>query len=193
MPFILLVSNLGLTQTTSYPKAKVSFEDFKGIVAEVEANRASRLIDLNTFNQMSKEADVIILDSRSAFRFDRIHVKGAKHLAFTDFTQESLAKVIPSFETTVLIYCNNNFEGNQVDFASKVAVPRPKSNKTVAAQFASQAKPTMMALNIPTYINLYGYGYRNVYELNELVKVTDPRIEFEGSTVDNKTRPPVAK
>lgn len=193
LPFLVLVSNLGFTQTTSYPKAKVSFEDFKGIVAEVEAHRANQLIDLNRFNQMSKQADVIILDSRSAFRFDRIHVKGAKHLAFTDFTQESLAKVIPSFETTVLIYCNNNFEGNQVDFASKVAVPRPKANRTVAAQFASQAKPTMMALNIPTYINLYGYGYRNVYELNELVKVTDPRIEFEGSIVGNKTPSPARR
>ena len=41
----------------------------------------------------------------------------------------------------------------------------------------------MMALNIPTYVNLYGYGYQNVYELDELVKVTDPRIKFEGSVV----------
>ena len=39
----------------------------------------------------------------------------------------------------------------------------------------------MMALNIPTYVNLYGYGYKNVYELNELVNVKDSRIEFEGS------------
>ena len=41
----------------------------------------------------------------------------------------------------------------------------------------------MMALNVPTYINLYGYGYRNVYELDELVDVNDPRVEFEGSVV----------
>ena len=46
----------------------------------------------------------------------------------------------------------------------------------------------MMALNIPTYVNLYGYGYRNVYELHELVNVTDPRIEFEGSIVAGKTK-----
>jgi hypothetical protein len=41
----------------------------------------------------------------------------------------------------------------------------------------------MLALNIPTYVNLYGYGYRNVYELDELVKVDDPRVTFEGSIV----------
>ena len=188
---ILLVTSVGLAQDTKYPKAKVSFDDFKGLVAEVEAHRADRLIDLNTFLKMSKEPGVIILDSRSAFRFDRIHVKGAKHLAFTDFTQDNLKNVIPTFETTILIYCNNNFEGNQTDFASKVASPRPRPANAVANQFTTQQKPLMMALNIPTYINLYGYGYRNVYELHELVKVNDSRIEFEGSIVEQKPAPAV--
>lgn len=170
-------------------KAKVSFDDFKGLVAQVEEHRARRLVDLDTFLKMSKEEGVIILDSRSAFRFDRIHVKGAKHLAFTDFTQDNLSKVIPNFETKILIYCNNNFDGNQVDFASKIARPRPKGAKTPASQFADQTKPIMLALNIPTYINLYGYGYHNVYELNELVKVTDRRIAFEGTIVEEKPQP----
>jgi rhodanese-related sulfurtransferase len=187
---LMLIANAGLAQNTNYPKAKVSFDDFKGIVAEVETHRAARLIDLNTFLKMSKEEGVIILDSRSDFRFDRIHLKGAKHLAFTDYTQDNLKKLIPDPETKILIYCNNNFDGNQTDFASKVAVPRPKSDKAAAAQFAAQAKPLMMALNIPTYINLYGYGYRNVYELHELVKVNDPRITFEGTIVEEKPAPP---
>ncbi|MEI6149965.1 MAG: rhodanese-like domain-containing protein [bacterium] len=186
---MMVAAHAGFAQGTNYPKAKVSFDDFKGLVAEVETHRASRLVDLNTFIKMSKEPGVIILDSRSAFRFDRIHVKGASHLAFTDFTQDNLRKVIPSFETTILIYCNNNFDGNQTDFASKVAMPRPKSGNAVATQFAAQAKPIMMALNIPTYINLYGYGYRNVYELHELVNVNDPRIAFEGSLMEQKPTP----
>jgi rhodanese-related sulfurtransferase len=183
---ILLATNVGLAQDTKYPKAKVSFDDFKGLVAEVETHRASRLIDLNTFLKMSKEEGVIIFDSRSDFRFDRIHIKGAKHLAFTDFTQDNLARVIPNPDTKILIYCNNNFDGNQTDFATKAFVPRPMPDKAVATQIAVQEKPRMMALNIPTYINLYGYGYRNVYELHELVRVTDPRIEFEGSIVEQK-------
>lgn len=193
---LLLAVHAGLAQGTNYPRAKVSFEDFKGLVAEVETHRASRLIDLNTFLKMSREPGTIILDSRSTFRFDRVHVKGAKHLAFTDFTQDNLARVIPAFDTRILIYCNNNFDGNQTDFASKVALPRPRPADAVATQMAVQAKPLMMALNIPTYINLYGYGYRNVYELHELVKVTDPRIEFEGTIVGQKdppASPPVAK
>ena len=186
---IFLAANVRWAQGTDYPKAKVSFEDFKGLVAEVETQRASRLIDLNTFLKMSQEPGVIILDSRSDFRFNRIHVKGAKHLAFTDYTQDNLKKVIPTFETKILIYCNNNFDGNQTDFASKVAVPPARPADAVATQFAVQAKPLMMALNIPTYVNLYGYGYRNVYELHELVNVNDPRMSFEGSIVEQKSSP----
>lgn len=193
---MLLTANTGLAQGKNYPQAKVSFDDFKGLVAEVETHRASRLVDLNTFMKISKEQGVIILDTRSTFRFNRLHVKGARHLSFTDFTQGNLQKVIPSFETKILIYCNNNFDGNQTDFASKVALPRAKPGSAAATQFAAQAKPIMMALNIPTYINLYGYGYRNVYELHELVNVNDPRIAFEGSIVEQKPptlAPPIEK
>jgi rhodanese-related sulfurtransferase len=181
MPILLLTSAISVSQARDYPAARVSYDDFKGLVADVETHRASRLVDLNTFLEMSRKPGVVVLDTRSAFRFDRIHLKGAKHLSFTDFTQANLAKVIPSFDTTILIYCNNNFDGNQVDFASKMAVPRARPRNPVANQIADQGKPIMMALNIPTYINLYGYGYRNVYELDELVRVSDPRVSFEGS------------
>ena len=183
---MLLMASAVLAQDKQYPKAKVSFDDFKGLVADVEQHRAKRLVDLDTFLRMSKDPGVVILDTRSTFRFKRIHLKGAKHLNFSDFTQANLRRLIPSFETTVLIYCNNNFEGNQADFASKVSIPAASPRVTPATQFAAQAKPLMMALNIPTYVNLYGYGYRNVHELNELVDVKDPRIAFEGSIVGQR-------
>jgi rhodanese-related sulfurtransferase len=202
---LLVMAGSVYAQTGSYPKAKVSFDDFKSLVAEAEAHRAMRLVDLDTFLKMSKEQGTIILDSRSDFRFERLHLRGAKHLSFTDFTQANLASVIPGFQTRVLIYCNNNFEGNQTDFASKIAVPASNnlldsqiastgllrsfsstatgSDNSMGSQMASQAKPIMMALNIPTYINLYGYGYHEVYELDELVNVHDSRIRLEGTTV----------
>lgn len=176
-----------------YPPAKVSYDDFKALVAEVEPQRRKRLVDLDTFLKMSQEPGVVVLDTRSAFRFERIHLKGAKHLSFPDFTQDNLRKVIPSEETVVLIYCNNNFDGDEVDFASKVAlptVPLPRDGQEAPvspkAQLKVQEKPVMLALNVPTYITLYGYGYRNVYELGELVKVSDPRVSFEGTVVEKK-------
>ena len=192
---ILLAAQAVAAEPKRHPPAKVSFEDFRSLVAEVEPHRRERLVDLDTFLAMSRRPDVVILDTRSAQRYDRIHLRGAKHLSFPDFTQENLRTVIPSEDTTVLIYCNNNFDGNEVDFASKVFLPRKEASVTGAvrktanspkSQFASQEKPLMLALNIPTYVTLYGYGYRNVYELDELVTVTDPRIAFEGSVVGTK-------
>ena len=179
---LLVGCHIALGKNATYPTAKVSFSDFKNLVVSVEKVRAKRVVSLDRFLELSKQSGTIILDSRSDFRFDRVHLKGAKHLAFTDFTQDNLQKVIPSFDTTVLIYCNNNFKGDEVDFASKIG--RTKPSGVVGSQIEEQGKPIMLALNIPTFINLYGYGYRDVYELGELVDVKDPRIQFEGSIVN---------
>lgn len=71
---------------------------------------------------------------------------------------------------------------------SKMSHPRLLNDsllkpKEIETQILSNQKPIMLALNIPTYINLYGYGYRNIYELDELVNVNDSRISFEGTEV----------
>lgn len=158
--------------------AKVDFDAYENLVKEVKEHRKSHLVNFNTFQQMSKQEKVIILDARSAEMFARKHVKGAINLNFSDFTQGNLARVIPSSDYKILIYCNNNFDNDQINFASKLYIPPVKTsmNKT----------PLTLALNIPTYINLYGYGYKNVYELSELLDVDDPRVEFEGTDVKKK-------
>lgn len=168
-----------IRQEGSYPKALVNYDDFKNLVTEVENHRAERLVNLDEFLGMSKEDGVIILDSRSDSRYERKHVKGAIHLDFTDFTQENLLSLIPDVNTKILIYCNNNFKEDQVDFPSKIS----GSGSSKKSMNNPELKPIMLALNIPTYLNLYGYGYRNVYELDELVNVNDKRIEFEGTAV----------
>ena len=55
--------------------------------------------------------------------------------------------------------------------------------KKIETQILSNRKPIMLALNIPTHINLYSYGYKNIYELDELVNVNDSRITIEGTEV----------
>lgn len=168
-----------MTQQQHYPKALVDYDDFKSLVLAVEKERTNRLVSLDDFLKMSHEANTIILDTRSDFRYDRKHLKGAIHLDFTDFTQENLSKLIPDPNTKILIYCNNNFSGDQINFASKMSFPR----NIPETQILSNRKPIMLALNIPTYINLYGYGFKNIYELDELVDVNDPRVKFEGTEV----------
>ena len=152
----------------------VDFEAYVKLVNEVEPHRKERLINIDEFNELSVQDNVIILDTRSKEMYDAKHVKGAIHLNFSDFTQETLERLIPSNKTTILIYCNNNFEDDQKYFATKAYVPPTPEKNNLGIT---------MALNIPTYINLYGYGYKNVYELSELISVFDSRIEFEGTSV----------
>jgi predicted sulfurtransferase len=73
----------------------VSFEGFKALVAEVEPHRNIRMVNLEAFLAKSKEPNVVTLDTRSGFRYSRKHLKGAIHLAFTDFTEANLLKGTP--------------------------------------------------------------------------------------------------
>lgn len=176
--------DIEISPQKEYPKSLADYNDFKNLVLEIEPFRAERLINLDTFLEMSQKENTVILDTRSTFRYNRKHIKGSIHLSFTDFTQQALWDLIPDPNTQILIYCNNNFDGDQIDFASKISIP--KDNSDIETQILSNRKSTMLALNIPTFINLYGYGYKNIYELDELVNINDPRITFEGTEVKNK-------
>jgi len=164
--------------------SKVDFAGYIKLAKQVEAYRANRLISLDEFLAKAKEPNTVILDSRSQVMYDRKHIKGAIHLNFADYNQISLYQLIPDKNTTILIYCNNNFIDDQQNFASKMAV----ISKDLEGK-PSYVNQISLALNIPTFINLYGYGYRNVYELAELVSVKDPRLVFDGSTVEDITHP----
>ncbi|MBK9284080.1 MAG: rhodanese-like domain-containing protein [Sphingobacteriaceae bacterium] len=176
MKKILAILTLCFFQTKHYAQSpsKVDYDAYEKLVAEVKSHRAKRLVNLVEFNKLSKEKNTIILDTRSDAMYKSKHIKGAIHLNFSDFTQENLSLLIPDNQTRILIYCNNNFDKDDKYFATKAYVPPVKS---------SESKAITMALNIPTFINLYGYGYKNVYELSELIDVFDARVEFEGTAV----------
>ncbi len=174
---LLLLSLFSIAACSQERSPFVSFDDYDKLMDEVKEHRKTRLVELPVFNEMSKENGVIILDARSDSMFASKHIKGAVHLNFADFTQESLAEVIPSADTKILIYCNNNFIDDQKNFPTKMVVPQS------IKKGGGGDKGLTLALNIPTYINLYGYGYKNVYELSELISVNDSRIEFEGTSI----------
>lgn len=73
--------------TTTYPKAKVTYDDFKELVLEVESIRAERLISLDQFLELQQDTNTIVLDTRSSEKYQRKHLKGAINLPFTEFTQ----------------------------------------------------------------------------------------------------------
>jgi hypothetical protein len=104
---------------------------------------------------MSREPGTIVLDARSREKYDLLHISGAINLNFADVTVASLAQVLPDKKTRVLIYCNNNFINNE-------------------AAFPAKAMPA--SLNVPTFIMLYTYGYKNVYELAPLLDAKNTKL-----------------
>ncbi len=144
------------------PNPAIDYAGFARLTIELQPVREKNRITEDQFIQMSAEPKTVILDARSKDRYDRIHVKGAVHLAFTDFTEEALRKLIPDKSTRILIYCNNNFDNEPVNLARKCAA---------------------VALNVQTFVNLHAYGYTNVRELGPLLDVKTTRIPFVRSDV----------
>ncbi len=136
---------------------QIDYTGFRGLTAEVESYREGRLVSLADFQRMAREPGTIIFDARSADAYREGHIAGAINLPFTDFTDASLRAALADPNARILIYCNNNFSNN----AQPVMLKRVE-----------------LALNIQTFINLYGYGYRNVYELADIVDFNDPAVRW---------------
>jgi hypothetical protein len=144
------------------PNALIDYDEFARHVAEVRPMREARRVSEDEFIRMAREPGTVVLDARSERLYRLRHIAGARNLAFPEFTRETLAGVIPSRETRVLIYCNNNFVG----------APESMPVKAIAS-----------ALNLSTFVSLHAYGYRNVYELGPAVDVARSRLAFAGSEV----------
>ena len=136
----------------------IDMDAYIRVAHEAAIHRQSHRVSEEDFIRMSREPGTIILDARSAAKYEELHVKGAINLPFPDIAVQSLRDTIPDQSTRILIYCNNNFEHAEGPFPLK----------------ASRA-----ALNLSTFIALYGYGYRNVYELAPLVDIKESKLEFE--------------
>ena len=126
---------------------------------EAARQRRTRRVSEAEFIRMSRQPGTVILDARSREKYDELHVKGAINLSFPDISFESLGRVLPDKKTRILIYCNNNF---------REGVP------------AFPVKAVTAALNLSTFITLYDYGYREVYELAPLLDVETSKLPFEG-------------
>jgi len=149
------------------PNPNIDYSGFVTEAARLEPLREQNRLSEAEFIHIAATPRTIILDARSADRFNQLHIKGAVHLALTDFTADALAKLIPDKSTRILIYCNNNFAGEPVNFAAKMAP---------------------VALNIQTFINLHAYGYDNVMELGPVLDVNTTKIPFAGESVTTNPR-----
>ena len=136
----------------------IDMDGYLRVSREAAKHRETRLVTEEEFIRMSREPGTVVLDARSRQKFEELHVKGAINLSFPDIAVESLARALPDRETRILVYCNNNFENAPGPFPVKIA---------------------RASLNLSTYISLYSYGYRNIYELEPLLDIRSSKIEFE--------------
>ncbi len=136
----------------------IDMEGYLKVAREAARYRETRRLTEEDFLRASREPGTVVLDARSREKYDQLHVKGAVNLSFPDIAVESLKKALPDRATRILIYCNNNFRGAEGPFPSKL--------------------PTA-SLNLSTFIALYNYGYRNVWELGPLVDVEKTRLPLE--------------
>jgi hypothetical protein len=162
---LVLAVGLPAVPTAADPKPAIKNEniDMEGylrVSLEAAKHRQSRRLTETEFLRMSQEAGTIVLDARSKEKFDELHIAGAINLSFPDIAVESLKRVLPDKEARILIYCNNNFRDAEGPFPSKL--------------------PTA-SLNLSTYIALYNYGYRNIYELGPRLDPKSSKLPFEGT------------
>jgi hypothetical protein len=155
---LLLMCCLGASTAQAQDKPAIDRPGYLRSAGEAAAHRATRRVSQAEFLRMSREPGTVILDARSKEKYDELHLKGALNLSFSDIAVQTLNRVLPDKSARVLIYCNNNFANAEGPFPAKLA---------------------SASLNLSTYIALYNYGYRNVYELAPLIDVRTSQLEFE--------------
>ncbi len=157
---VLIVSSAFLVaaqKAVEIPNPSIGMKAFLEVADKAAQHREVRRLTEDDFIRMSKEPGVVILDARSAKKYDELHIRGAVNLSFPDITVDSLATMFPDKNARILIYCNNNFVNAEDAFPRKIA---------------------SASLNLSTYVSLYTYGYRNVYELGPLLDVKTTKLDL---------------
>jgi phage shock protein E len=141
----------------------IDYPGFVELAARVESYREQRRLGWSEFAERARTHGAILLDARSESAFAQGHIAGAINLPLPDFTAERLAEVLgPDTGRPVYIYCNNNFADNRAPVVTK---------------------KVELALNIPTFINLVGYGYGNVWELADVIRTDGPGVDWVAGEV----------
>lgn len=117
-------------------KEPMSFDEYKSTVSSVKIK--DHEISLAELQKIIDKPDVVVLDLRSEHEYQEGHLKRAVCFG-CDMSEDKLAKVVPSKDATVVVYCTNNF------FPSR-----------------------RISLNNASLPQLVGLGYKNARVLEEL-------------------------
>ena len=148
-------------QQAEPPNPAIDAAAYLRVATEAMQYRASHRLSEDEFIRYAGEPGTIVLDARSREKYSLLHVRGALNLSFPDIAVSTLAQSLPDKNARILIYCNNNFSNADEAFPSKL----PSAS-----------------LNLSTWVALYDYGYRNVYELGPLIDARATRVPLDAAT-----------
>jgi phage shock protein E len=136
----------------------IDYPGFVELAGKVGEYRETRRLPWEQFAARAFADGAVLLDARSETAFAQGHIEGAINLPLPDFTADRLAEVLgEDKDRPVYIYCNNNFADDRPPVVTK---------------------KLELALNIPTFINLVGYGYENVWELGEVIRMDGSDVNW---------------
>jgi hypothetical protein len=157
---LVLASDGDAEETSAIANPAIDMQGYLRVSSAAAAHRDARRLTEAEFLRMSREPGTVVLDARSREKYDGLHITGAVNLSFPDIAVDSLRRTVPDTATRILIYCNNNFRNAESPFPAKL----PSAS-----------------LNLSTYIALYSYGYRNVFELGPQLDLKRSMLPFEST------------
>lgn len=131
--------------------ASVTYEDYHATAVQIR--RQDHAIDLDRFLALRADADAVVIDLRDRADYDRAHIKGAVHLG-ADIHEDTLAAIIPSKDSIVLLYCSNSLTPSR--------------------------RIALTDVSLPQFIV---HGYKNVYTLNPVWGAGLENLPMEGAAV----------
>src|SRR5215211_464253 len=91
----LLITALPAEAQPPIPNRLIDYRSFLKDAKQAEELREGHRVPEDQFLEMMSEPGVVLLDARSAAKFQLRHLKGAVNLSFPDFTAAELARTIP--------------------------------------------------------------------------------------------------
>jgi len=80
-------------------------------------------VDLDRFLALRKQKNTVVLDLRTPAEYEHEHIEGAIPFG-ADISKEKLEKLIPSKDTTILLYCTDSLYPTRTIALTTVSLPQ---------------------------------------------------------------------
>ena len=76
--------------------------------------RSVPYISVEELRMLQTNGDVIILDTRERKEFEVSKINGALYVGFADFSTEIISEILPSKDTSIVVYCSLGIRSEEI-------------------------------------------------------------------------------